>query len=311
MSNFRVAAIQAAPVLFDPDATIERFKTWLSRAAENGADLAVFPEAFLGGYPKGIDFGARVGSRSLDGRKLFQLYFDTSFDPAGSKFAAIKDFIAQTNINVVVGIIEPDGGTLYCSAATIDRKGNIIGWHRKLMPTAMERIIWGFGDGSTMQVATSDIGIISTAICWENYMLPYRQHLYDQGSEFYCVPTVDDRPVWLPSMQMIALEGRCFVTSACQFMTRGDIKESPQGTILYDAIQGNTPDTILISGGSCIVSPLGEILATPTFDEPKLVIADINKDEITRGKFDLDTAGHYARPDIFNIRINDGNDASR
>lgn len=307
MTKIRVCAVQAAPVLFDQDATISRFEQWLAKAADQNADLVVFPEAFLGGYPKGEDFGAHIGSRSQQGRALFQRYFETSFDPYGFHFSAIKDIIARHKVNVVVGIIEPEGGTLYCSTATIDRAGNIIGWHRKLMPTATERLIWGFGDARTLKVADADIGIISSAICWENYMPLYRQHLYNQGAEFYCVSTVDDRPVWLPSMQMIALEGRCFVISACQYMTRKDVS-SDSG---FRPMQGDDPDSILINGGSCIISPLGEILVYPIFGKTTLVTADLDKGEIIRGKFDLDVAGHYARHDIFKMSVNDGNDASR
>ncbi len=299
MTRLKLAAVQAAPILFDPDATLDRFGAWLRQAAEAGADLVVFPEAFLGGYPKGVDFGARVGSRNPEGRELFQLYFETAFDPAGARFGKVKELVAGAGLHVVTGLMEPVGGTLYCSAAALDPKGEIAGWHRKLMPTAMERIIWGFGGGDTMKVAETEIGRVSMTICWENYMPLYRQHLYNQGAELYCAPTVDDRPVWLPSMQMIALEGRCFVTSACQYMTLADVKAG----VAYDAIQGDAPQTVLINGGSCIVSPLGEVLAGPVYGETALVTAEIDKGEITRGKFDLDTAGHYARPDLFDLRV--------
>ncbi|MEO0983288.1 MAG: carbon-nitrogen hydrolase family protein [Pseudomonadota bacterium] len=299
MTRTKLAAVQAAPVLFDPDATMERFSHWLGQAAEAGADLAVFPEAFLGGYPKGVDFGARVGSRDAEGRELFRLYFETAFDPEGARFAKVKELVAAAGINVVTGLMEPKGGTLYCSAATLTRAGEVAGWHRKLMPTAMERIIWGFGGGDTLKVAETDIGRVSMTICWENYMPMLRQHYYNQGTEFYCAPTVDDRPVWTPSMQMIALEGRCFVTSACQFMTRADVKDG----VAFDAIQGDTPDTVLINGGSCVISPFGEILAGPVYGEAALVVADVDKGDIARGKFDLDTAGHYARPDVFKLDV--------
>lgn len=303
----RVSAVQAAPLLFDPDVTIERFSQWLKKAAEDNSDLVVFPEAFLGGYPKGVDFGARVGSRDMAGRDLFQSYFETAFARDGSLMKQARALIKDAGINVVVGVIERDGGTLYCAAVTLDRKGDIITWRRKLMPTAMERIIWGFGDGSTTKVAELDQGIVSSAICWENYMPLLRQHFYNQRTEFHCVPTVDDRPVWLPTMQMIALEGRCFVISACQFMQRSDVKAG----VTFDAIQGDTPETVLINGGSCIISPLGEILQAPVFGKECLISADVDKGEITRAKFDLDTAGHYARNDVFSLTVNDGSDASR
>ncbi len=302
MTQIRVAAVQAGSKLFDPETTLERFAQGLRDAKAAGADLAVFPEAFLGGYPKGVDFGARVGSRSAEGRALFQRYYETSFDPDGEWFETACDLVAEAGVYVVTGLIEPDGGTLYCSMATIDPDGEAINWHRKLMPTAMERIIWGFGDGSPTGVVETPMGRISQAICWENYMPLFRAHLYEQKTQLYCVSTVDDRPVWLPSMQMIALEGRCFVISACQFMTRGDVAADTE----YSAIQGDAPGTVLINGGSCIVSPLGDVLAAPVFGEPAIVAADIDLGEITRGKFDLDVAGHYGRPDVFHLYVDEG-----
>ncbi|MEM7006286.1 MAG: carbon-nitrogen hydrolase family protein [Pseudomonadota bacterium] len=299
MTKHRIAAVQAAPKLFDRSETLERFDHWLKQARSEGADLVVFPESFLGGYPKGVDFGARVGSRDEPGRDLFKLYFENAFDPDGEAFSKVRSLVADAGINVVTGLMEPVGDTLHCAAATLNRQGEVVGWRRKLMPTAMERIIWGSGDGATLEVAETDIGRVSATICWENYMPLLRMQHYQQGTQIYAAPTVDDRDVWLPSMQMIALEGRCFVVSACQHMTRGDVAEG----VTYDAAQGDAPDTVLIRGGSCIVSPFGDLLAGPVYNTSELVIADIDLSEITRGKFDLDVAGHYARPDIFELKV--------
>ncbi|MEO9971940.1 MAG: carbon-nitrogen hydrolase family protein [Hyphomonadaceae bacterium] len=299
MTTYSIAAIQAAPLLFDKDETLARFSHWLDAAKAAGADLAVFPETFLGGYPKGVDFGARVGSRNAEGRELFRLYYENAFARDGDAFGKIRAMVKDAGINTVVGLVEPVGDTLHCAAATLNRDGEIVGWRRKLQPTAMERIIWGMGDGSTLEVAQTDIGRISACICWENYMTLLRAHMFNQRTQIYTAPTVDDRPVWVPSMQMIALEGRCFVASACQYMTRGDVAEG----VDYDALQGDKAETILINGGSVIVSPMGEILAEPTYGEAKLVTAEIDMDDIPRGKFDMDGAGHYARPDIFDLKV--------
>lgn len=307
MTQILVAAVQASPVLFDRTESESRFAHWLHEACDAGAQLAVFPEAFLGGYPKGVDFGARVGSRNAEGRELFRRYFEAAYTKDSEDFTRVRQFVADAGITVVVGVIERLGGTLYCAAATIGPDGTILNWHRKLVPTAMERLIWGQGDGSTMQVAETAMGTVGTAICWENYMPLYRMQLYRQGTEIYCAPTVDDREVWQPTMQAIALEGRCFVISACQYMTRADV--SGEG---YDAIQGDAPETLLIGGGSMIISPSGEILTGPLRDGPGLVLAEIDMDDIARGKFDLDVVGHYARPDIFtldadtNVRLENG-----
>ncbi|MEM9152738.1 MAG: carbon-nitrogen hydrolase family protein, partial [Cyanobacteria bacterium P01_F01_bin.3] len=239
------------------------------------------PEAFLGGYPKGADFGVRVGSRDGPGRDLFRQYFENAFDPGGDAFKHVRSLVADAGINVVAGLIEPVGNTLHCAAATLNREGEIIGWRRKLMPTAMERIIWGSGDGSTLDIAEADIGRVSATICWENYMPLLRMHQYNQGTQIYTAPTVDDREVWLPSMQMIALEGRCFVVSACQYMTHGDVADNVE----YEAIQGDARGTVLIRGGSCIISPFGEVLTGPFYDETGIVSAEIDLADITRGKF--------------------------
>ncbi|MEM9669267.1 MAG: carbon-nitrogen hydrolase family protein [Pseudomonadota bacterium] len=299
MTTHRIAAVQAAPKLFDRSETVDRFAHWIEKAKEQDADLVVFPESFLGGYPKGVDFGARVGSRDEAGRDLFKLYFENAFDPASEAFNKVRGIVADAGMNVVTGLMEPVGSTLHCAAATLNRRGEIVGWRRKLMPTAMERIIWGAGDGSTLEVAETDVGRVSATICWENYMPLLRMQHYQQGTEIYTAPTVDDRDVWLPSMQMIALEGRCFVVSACQYMTRGDVADG----VIYDALQGDAAETVLIRGGSVIVSPFGEVLAGPTYGEALMVTADIDMSDISRGKFDLDVAGHYARPDVFQLTV--------
>ena len=299
MTKLQICAVQAAPLLFDRNETIERFGYWLSQAKQAGADLVVFPETFLGGYPKGVDFGVRVGSRDGEGRELFRLYFENAFAPDGEAFGQIRKLVADAGINTVIGLVEPVGDTLHCAAATLNRSSEIVGWRRKLQPTAMERVIWGMGDGSTLKVAETDIGRVSATICWENYMTLLRAHMYAQRTQIYTAPTVDDRPVWVPSMQMIALEGRCFVASACQFMTRADVADG----VDYDALQGDAPDTVLINGGSVIVSPMGEILAAPVYGETALISAEVDLADITHGKFDMDNAGHYARPDIFELSV--------
>jgi nitrilase len=165
------------------------------------------------------------------------------------------------------------------------------------MPTALERLVWGFGDGSTIGVVNTPLGRIGSVICWENYMPLLRAAMYAQGIELYCAPTVDDRDTWLPTMRTIALEGRCFVISACQYFTRGD---APQD---YAPIQGDDPKTVLIRGGSCIVDPLGNVLVEPDFTDEAIKIAEIDRRVITRGKFDLDVVGHYARPDVFRLSV--------
>jgi len=178
--------------------------------------------------------------------------------------------------------------------------GCLLGKHRKLMPTAMERLIWGFGDGSTLTVVDSPYGRIGSVICWENYMPMLRMAMYSKNVALYCAPTADDRDTWLPSMQHIALEGRCFVLTACQFLRKQDLPNSVRVSL------GDSPESVLMRGGSAIISPLGKVLAGPNFDGESILTATLDLNEIERGKFDFDVAGHYSRPDVFQLIVNEG-----
>lgn len=297
MSLIKAAVVQASPVLFDTPKTLSKLAELARDAAGKGAELVVFPEAFVGGYPKGLDFGARLGTRSAEGREDFRRYFESAIDLPGPEATRLGEIARDNGIHLVVGIIERDGGTLYCTAVTYDPSGKLISKHRKLMPTALERLVWGFGDGSTIGVAETALGRIGTVICWENYMPLLRAAMYAQGVELYCAPTVDDRDTWLPTMRTIALEGRCFVISACQYLTRGD------GPADYAPPQGNDPGTVLIRGGSCIIDPLGTVLVEPDFTGETIQVAELDRRMIARGKYDLDVVGHYARPDVFNLSV--------
>jgi nitrilase len=295
----RVAVIQDCPVPFDLAGTIAKVERLTEKAAGTGAKLVVFPEAFVSGYPKGLDFGARVGSRSPQGRETFRRYYDSAIALESDECRRLGAAARKAQTHLVIGVMEKDGGTLYCTVLFFGPDGALLGKHRKLMPTAMERLIWGFGDGSTLTVLDTPLGKLGAVICWENYMPLLRTAMYAKGIEIYCAPTADDRDTWVATMQHVALEGRCFVLSACQYLTRGDCPAD------YDAIQGNDPKTVLMRGGSCIVSPLGHLLAGPDFSGPTILTADLDRDEIARGKYDFDVTGHYARPDVFRLHVNE------
>lgn len=299
MSVFTAAVVQAAPVAFDTARTLEKLRALAADAARRGAKLAVFPEAFVPAYPKGLDFGARVGMRSAKGRDDFRRYFDAAIDVPGPATEAIGKAAAENRLHLVVGVIERGGGTLYCTVLFFAPDGRLLGKHRKLMPTAMERLVWGFGDGSTLPVFDTPLGKLGAVICWENYMPLLRTAMYAKGIEIWCAPTADGRKTWLPSMQMVALEGRCFVLSCNQFTRRRDFPAD------YDAIQGDAPDTVISEGGSCIVDPLGEVLAGPAWDGECILTAEIDRAQIARGKYDFDVTGHYARPDVFRLHVNE------
>jgi nitrilase len=286
----KVAVAQVGSVLFDTASTLQRVERLCEKAAAEGVRLIVFPEALLGGYPKGLDFGAVVGSRSDAGKVMFARYFKGAVACPGEETEMVAEWARRGGLHIVIGVVERDGGTLYCSSLLFSPECGLVAKHRKLMPTGSERLIWGLGDGSTMQVVETEIGRIGMAICWENYMPLYRQHLYEQGVQLWCAPTVDAREMWQTSMRHIAYEGRCFVLSACQRLTKEDWP--------VDLLEAGG----VIDGRSLIVSPRGCVVAGP-MEETGLLVADIDMDEIARGKFDLDVAGHYNRPDVFGFGV--------
>ncbi|MDZ7637503.1 MAG: nitrilase-related carbon-nitrogen hydrolase [Bryobacterales bacterium] len=192
------AGAEAAEALFDTPATLQAALHWIGEAARQGAQLVVFPEAFLGGYPKGMDFGARVGSRSPEGRREFRRYFASAIDETGPEATSIGEAAREAKVYIAMGCVERDGATLYCSVLFFGPDGTLLGKHRKLMPTAMERLIWGFGDGSTLPVLDTPLGRVGAVICWENYMPLLRAAMYNKGIELYCACTVDDRDSWVP-----------------------------------------------------------------------------------------------------------------
>lgn len=294
---FTAAVVQMASLPDNPLATAEKAAARLREAAARGAKLAVFPEALIGGYPKGASFGAPIGMRKPEGRAAFARYHAAAIDLDGPEVALLAEATAETGIFAVVGVIERDGATLYCTVLYFDGGRGLVGKHRKLMPTAGERLIWGFGDGSTMPVFKTALGTIGAVICWENYMPALRMHIYHQGVSLYCAPTADDRDTWLPTMQHIALEGRTFVLTACQHITRAAYGPD------HESALGDEPDRVMMRGGSAIISPLGRVLAGPDFDGETILYAEIDPAEVIRAKFDFDVTGHYARPDVFELVV--------
>ncbi len=294
-----VAVVQAASVAFDRERTLEKALDLTRDAARKGARLVLFPEAFLSGYPRGLDFGVAVGSRSRAGRDEFRRYWESAVDVPGPAVEMLGRAARSNRVFLVMGAVERDRGTLYCCVLFFSPDGAFLGKHRKVMPTASERLIWGYGDGSTLPVFDTAVGRVGAVICWENYMPLLRAYMYSQGIEIYCAPTADHRKTWISTMQHIALEGRCFVLGCNQFNRRSDF---PAG---YRSHFGDAPDTVLSRGGSCIVDPFGKFLAGPDFGDETILLADLDRDQLPRAKFDLDVVGHYARPDIFRLSVDD------
>jgi nitrilase len=297
--SVKAAVVQAGAVPFDTKACVDKAVRLIGEAAATGARVIVFPEAFITGYPKGLNYGLVVGARDPVGREEFRLYLDAAIAVPGPETEALGIAAAKHGSHVVIGVIEREGGTCYCTVLFFGPDGALQGKHRKLMPTALERMIWGFGDGSTLTAVDSPYGRIGSVICWENYMPMLRMAMYSKGVALYCAPTADDRDTWLPTMQHVALEGRCFVLTACQFVRRKDFPDSVRQTL------GDSPEAVLMRGGSAIVNPLGKVLAGPNFDGETILTAELDLDEIGRAKFDFDVTGHYARPDVFQLTVNE------
>jgi nitrilase len=222
-------------------------------------------------------------------------YWNDAIELDGPEVEALGAFAKSCGCAVVIGVIERGGSTLYCTALFFTADGTLAAKHRKLVPTGCERLIWGQGDGSTMPIVNTAAGRVSAAICWENYMPLFRTALHAKGLDIWCAPTVDDRDVWQASMRHIAYEGRCFLVSACQYQP----PPAPHTAAAWPA------DKPLIRGGSTIVSPMGEVLAPPLYGKEGVVAAEIDLDDLARARYDLDVVGHYARPDVFDLHVDE------
>jgi nitrilase len=300
----RVAVVQAAPLLFDREATIEKACQLTAKAAGQGAQLILFPEAFVPAYPRGLSFGTVVGDRSAAGRRLWERYWANAVELPSPAMEALGAAAQQAGAYLAIGVIERDTqfsrGTLYCTLLYFGPDGRLLGKHRKLKPTAAERLIWGEGDGSTLTVLDTELGKVGGLICWENLMPLARMAIYGKGVEIYLAPTADARERWQATLRHIACEGRCFVLGCNQFVTKGMYPADLDG--IEDL--ADQPE-IVCRGGSAIISPLGEYLAGPLFDEEGILLTDLEMAELVRARFDFDVVGHYARPDIFQLKVNE------
>lgn len=319
LPTVRAAVVQASPCLFDREASVAKACRLIAEAASEGAKLILFPEAFIPAYPRGLSFGVVVGSRNPVGRLTWERYWANAVEvpapvmaapsaltlaPAASAVVALSDAARQAGAYVAIGVIERETrggrGTLYCTLLYFGPDGQLLGRHRKLKPTAAERLIWGEGDGSGLTVVDTPYGRVGGLICWENYMPLARAALYEKGVDLYLAPTADSRDTWQATLRHIACEGRCFVLGCNQFVT----KEMYPADLPGVEELANQPE-IMCRGGSAIVSPLGEVLAGPIWDREGMLIADLDLREVARARFDFDATGHYARPDVFQLIVNE------
>ena len=296
MSKHIVAALQIGSDLIEGKAkTLEKIMSYEQAIIDSKAELVVMPEALLGGYPKGEIFGAYLGYRLPEGRADFAAYYENAIDVPGPECEELAALSARTGASLVVGCIEKTPHALYCSALFFDPESGLAAKHRKLLPTASERLVWGMGDGSTLPVVQTKAGKVGACICWENHMPLLRSYMYAKGVEVYCAPTVDCRDQWQHSMKHIAHEGRCFVVTAVQYL--------PPPEALGKTVPHWKDDEELMRGGSVIVDPMGQVLAGPLYHKEGLVSAEIDLKDIVKAKYDMDVSSHYARPDVFSLHV--------
>jgi len=300
----RAAVVQASPILFDREATVEKALRLLSEAAENGSRLVLFPEAFIPAYPRGMSFGTVVGDRKPEGRLAWERYWANSVDVPGPTTERLGDAAREADVYLAIGVIERDSeysrGTLYCTLLYFGPDGRLLGKHRKIMPTGAERLIWGAGDGSTLAAYKTEIGTLGGLICWENYMPLARTYMYGKGVEIYLAPTADHRDRWQSTLQHIALEGRCFVLGCNQYVTKSMYPPDLAGIEDLEEMGEE-----VCRGGSVIISPLGEVMEGPLYGEEGILYAELDLARVVQSRFDFDAVGHYSRPDIFQLHVDE------
>lgn len=295
MTNPRISIVQATPTLFNLEASLKKVEYWVEKAAKENPALILFPEAFIPGYPRGLTFGTKIGDRTEEGRETWLQYWENAISIPGNHIDMLGKIAAKHKVWLVIGVVERgESGSLYCTVLYFNDEGLLVGKHRKLKPTAAERVIWAEGDGSDIEVYNSSFGKISGLICWENYMPLARTYLYQQGISIYLAPTADQRENWQYTLTHIALEGRCFVCGCNQYVEKKDYPYLP-----YEDISDF--DEIVCKGGSVIIDPLGNTIAGPLWNEEGILTADLDMNLIAKSKLDFDPVGHYARNDVFKL----------
>jgi nitrilase len=292
-----VAAVQAAPVFLDREATLDVLVRHVEAAAAEGAQLIVFPEAILPGYP---DWVWRQPAWS-DG-EWYERLFDQAVDIPGPATDRLGDAAQAAGAWVVVGVNERvRSGTLYNTLLYLDPGGRIAGAHRKLMPTGGERTVWGQGDGSTLTVVETDFGRVGGLTCWENLMPLARAAIYQQGVDIYLAPTWDNSDAWLSSLRHIAREGRVFVIGTNTCLRGSDIPRSLPGAAELYGADGDW----LSRGNTAIVGPDGAVIAGPRVGSVGMLVERLDMRQLRLARREFDPTGHYARPDVFDFAVRD------
>lgn len=297
----KLAVVQAAPVMFDKTACIEKALKLINECTANGAELIVFPELFIPGYPYGMTFGFRVGSRNADGRKDWKVYYDNSILANGPEMQQLIEKAKEQGIYLSIGYSERDAvtGTLYNSNMMIAPDGTAMN-HRKLKPTGSERVVWGDADRDYFPVMETPWGPMGNLICWESYMPLARVALYQKGISLYISPNTNDNPEWQDTIRHIAIEGHCYFINCDMFFTRADY---PKTASAGEEI-AKLPE-IACRGGSCVVDPFGHVVSDIIWDQEGIIYAELDMQKVPASKMEHDVCGHYARPDVLKLQVED------
>lgn len=295
----KIAVIQATPVIFDKEKGLAKTLGLIDECAANGAELIVFPELFIPGYPYGMTYGFKIGSRSENGRKDWKKYYDNSLLADGEEMKKIAERAIKHKVYISIGYSERDAmnATLYNSNMFISPDGKTVN-HRKLKPTGSERFVWGDADKDFFPVMETPWGAMGSMICWESYMPLARVALYQKGISLYISPNTNDNPEWQNTIRHIAIEGHCYFINCDMFFKRSDYPETVSANDEIAAL----PDNVC-RGGSCIIDPYGHELTEPVWDKEEIIYAELDMQAVPASRTELDACGHYSRPDILHLEV--------
>ena len=298
----RVAVVQASPVMFDKTACVEKVVKLTEEAGANGAELVVFPELFVPGYPYGMTFGFTVGHREPSGRLDWKRYYDNSILVPGPETEALSAAAKAAGVYLSIGVSEREActATLYNTNLVFGPDGALLTVHRKLKPTGAERVVWGDAQQDYFPVADTPWGNVGSLICWESYMPLARVALYEKGVTLYISPNTNDNEEWQATIRHIAIEGHCYFINADLFFTREDY---PKDLHCPEEI-ARLPE-LVCRGGSCVVDPYGHYETEPVWDKEAIIYADLDMQKVPASRMEFDTCGHYARPDVLELRVHE------
>lgn len=297
----KIAVIQATPIMFDKQKCLEKALALIEECAAEKAELIIFPELFIPGYPYGMTYGFKVGSRNENGRKDWKKYYDNSLLADGEEMKNLADSAMKYGVYISIGYSERDSltATLYNSNMLISPEGKLIN-HRKLKPTGSERVVWGDADKDFFSVMETPWGAIGSMICWESYMPLARVALYQKGITIYISPNTNDNPEWQNTIRHIAIEGHCYFINCDMFFTKKDYPETESAEEEISKL-----GEIVCRGGSCIIDPYGHEVTELVWDKEEIIYATLDMQAVPASRMEHDSCGHYSRPDILHLEVNE------